>query len=399
MKKDKMVQHKKRLRRKKALPFYRPSFGRKEELEIIDTLRSGWVGRGPKTEAFEEDFKRYVQSRYALGVNSCTAGLDLSLMAIGIGKGDEVITTPMTFPATANVIVHQGARPVFVDIKEDTFNIDPDKIEEKISSRTKAIIPVHFAGHPSEMEKLLYLAKRYNLFIIEDAAHALGSEYQGKKIGSIGDLTCFSFYATKNITTGEGGMVTTNNKEFANKMRLLSLHGLTKDAWERKKNEGFTSWDAVLPGFKYNMYDLQASLGLVQLRKIEKFREIRKRYTQMYNELFLQVPEVITPVKREGVRHAYHLYVVMIKIKDLTVSRKEIIEALWKEKIEVGLHFRALHLHPFYRKVYSFKRGDFPIAEYVSDRVISLPLYPKMTEKDVEKVALFVKRVIAKYRK
>lgn len=381
------------------IPFYRPSLGREEELEIIDTIRSGWLGRGPKTEAFEDNFRRYVQSRYAVGVNSCTAGLHLSLIAVGVGRGDQVITSPMTFPATANAIVHQGAVPVFVDIRKDTFNIDFRKIEKKITPKTKAIIPVHFAGYPCEMNKIVDLAKKYNLFVIEDAAHALGGKYYNRKIGSIGDLTCFSFHATKTITTGEGGMVTTNHKNLADKIRLLSLHGISRDAWQRRKQNYFRQGEAVLSGFKYNMYDLQASLGLVQLKKIERFLKIKKRYTDMYNEGFCRIPEIVTPAKRNDVESACYLYLILVKKEFLSGGRKEIIKALWRENIEVGCHFKALHLHPFYKKGYGSKRGDFPIAEHVSDRVISLPLYPKMKESDIKNIISVMKKTVLNYRK
>lgn len=241
---------------------------------MIDTLRSGWIGRGPKTERFENNFKEYVGSKYAVGVNSCTAGLHLSLVAIGIKQGDEVITTPMSFPATTNVIVHQGAKPTFVDIEKDTLNIDPKKIKAVITKRTKAIMVVHFAGHPCQMEEILSIAKRYNLIVIEDAAHALGSEYHGRRIGSIGNLTSFSFYANKNITTGEGGMVTTNNVELAKKIRTLSLGGINLDAWQRSASQTYRHWDTILPGYNYNMYDIQASLGLAQLKRIKEFLKI-----------------------------------------------------------------------------------------------------------------------------
>jgi len=387
------------IRRKNFLPFHRPAMGKEEEKELICTLRSGWLTKGPKTEKFEDKIKKYVGSKYAVGTNSCTAALELSLMAIGIRQGDEVITTPMTFPATANVIVHQGAKPVFVDIKKDTFNIDPDRLEQAITSKTKAIIPVHFAGHPCEMNKILKIARKYKLFVIEDAAHALGSSYYGRKIGTVGDLTCFSFYASKNITTGEGGMVTSNNKRFTEKIKLLSLHGISSDAWERTGNRTYRHWETIVPGYKYNMYDIQAALGLVQLRKIETFYKIRHKYVQIYNKAFKSFPEIITPVTKKGIIHSYHLYTVMINIENLTVSRDTIMNILQQENIGIGIHYRALHLHHFYQKTYGFRRGSLPAAEYLSERVISLPLYPRMTEADVKDVIAAVKNVLMKYRK
>lgn len=397
---DKTLRYKQKPRGKSFLPFYRPSLSKEEEKEVINTLRSGWIGKGPKTEAFEDAVKEYTGSKYAVGVNSCTAGLHLSLMAMGVGKGDEVITSPMTFPATVNVIFHQGAKPVFVDIVKDNLTIDTEKIKKKITSKTKAVIAVHFAGHPCEMNEILRLAKEYNLFVIEDAAHALGSEYRGKKIGGIGHLTCFSFYATKNITTGEGGMVTTNNRDFFNKIMILSLHGLSKNAWKREKSGNYAQpWETVLPGFKYNMYDLQASIGIVQLRKIENFIEIRKQYSQIYAEAFLDMPEIIILKRKNYVKCAYHLFVIMVKTEDLTANRREIIKALWRENIQVGIHYKAVHLHPFYKRTFSFKGGDFPVAEYASDRVISLPLYPNLREEDVRRVIRNLRKIIFNYKK
>ncbi|KPK99007.1 MAG: UDP-4-amino-4,6-dideoxy-N-acetyl-beta-L-altrosamine transaminase [Omnitrophica WOR_2 bacterium SM23_72] len=381
------------------LPFYRPCLDDEEEQEITDTLRSGWIGRGPKTERFEKNFKEYVGSKYAIGVSSCTAGLHLSLKTIGIEGGDEVITTPMSFPAAVNAIVHQGAKPVFVDIEKGSLNMDPGKIRAAITKRTKAIVVVHFAGRPCEMNEILRIAKRNNIIVIEDAAHALGSEYQGRKIGSITDLACFSFHATKNITTGEGGMVTTDNAAFAKKIQTLSLQGMDLDAWERAKRQTYRHWDTILPGYKYNMFDLQAALGLVQLRKLEGFLKVRQRYTQIYNEAFRRIPEMAIPVQGEGIKHSYHLYVVRLKIEDLSASRDQIMDALQRNNIGIGVHYRALHLHSFYQKTYGFKKGDFPIAEYMSDRVLSLPLYPKMNERDINDVISAVKKIIAKYRK
>ncbi len=387
------------LKRKVFLPFFRPCIGREEREGVNSVLDSGWIGKGAKTEEFENEVKKYVGSKYAIGTNSCTSALELSLSAAGISREDEVITTPMTFPATANVIVHTGARPVFVDIEKDTLNIDPGKIENAITIKTKAIIPVHFAGYPCRMSEILKIAKKYNLFIIGDAAHAFGSEYYNRKIGSIGDLTCFSFYATKNITTGEGGMVTTNNKKLADKIRLLSLHGISSDAWRRFQGKTYKHWETILPGYKYNMYDIQAAIGLAQLKKIDKFIKIRENYARIYDKAFEDTPEIIIPAMQDQIKHSYHLYVVMFKLEDLTVTRDEIMNILQSSNIGIGVHYRALHLHRFYRKAYGFKRDDFPIAEYVSDRVLSLPLYPKMAKEDVLDAARAVKEIAAKYKK
>lgn len=380
------------------LPFHQPLLGKEEEQEVIDTLRSGWITRGPKTEKFEEEFGKYVGAKFAIGLNSCTAALHLALVVAGISKGDEIITTSVTFPATVNVIVHQGAIPIFVDVEPDTLNIDAERIEEKITTKTKAIIVVHMAGHPCEMDKVLEIARRHNLIVIEDAAHAIEAVYKGKKIGSISDLTAFSFYATKNVTTGEGGMLVTDNQELAEKARVLSLHGISKDAWKRYSDEGYQHWEVMCAGYKYNMFDIQASLGLHQLAKIEKFWEVRREYVKMYNEVFSAVPEVIALAERSYVKHAYHLYVIVVKTENMRANRDVIMNAIQAENIGVGIHFRALHLQPYYRKTLGLKKGFLPNAEYASDRILSLPLYPKITRRDIQDVIGAVKKVIQYYR-
>lgn len=379
--------------------FHQPSLDREEEREIVDTLRSGWVTTGPKTKRFEQEFAKYVKAKYAVGLNSCTSALHLSLIVAGVKEGDEVITTPITFASTANVIVHQGAKPIFCDVEPDTLNIDPKDIEEKITERTKAIIPVHFAGHPADMDEIIKIAKKHNLVVIEDAAHAIEAEYKGKKIGSIGDTTCFSFYATKNITTGEGGMLTTNNKEWAEKISIMSLHGISRDAWKRYGEEGYRHWDIIHPGYKYNMSDIQAALGLAQLKKIEEFWQIRERYTQMYREAFREIPQIQVLGEREGIRHSYHLFIIVVKTEELKANRDTIMNEIQKEGVSIGIHFRAIHLHPYYRETFGFRRGMLPYAEYASERVISLPLYPKMREEEVEKVISVAKKVIGGYQK
>ncbi|MFH0926738.1 MAG: DegT/DnrJ/EryC1/StrS aminotransferase family protein, partial [bacterium] len=325
------------------LPFHQSYINEEEINEVVDTLRSGWITTGPKTKKFEQKIKNYIGCDYAIALNSCTAGLHLSLVALGIKPGDEVITSPITFPATANVIEHQGAKPVFVDIEPKTLNLDVNQLEEKITPKTKAIMPVHFAGHPCEMDRILELAKKYNLYVIEDAAHATESCYKDRKIGTIGDCTSFSFYATKNITTGEGGVLTTNNKELAEKIELLSLHGISKDAWKRYSNSGYKHWELVYPGYKYNMFDIQASLGLHQLDKIDEFWEKRKRYTQMYNEAFKDVKGIKTlnVINDYISKHAYHLYVIIIKIEELKTTRDLIMDEIQKQNIGVGIHFRG----------------------------------------------------------
>lgn len=368
------------------LVFGAPDIKEPEIKEVERTLRSGWLGTGPKTHKFEEDFKKYIGCKHALALNSCTAGLHLALNVIGVGPGDEVITTPMTFASTANVIVHQGARPVFVDIERDTMNIDPDKIEEAITPKTKAIIPVHVAGRPCKMDEIMDIARKHNLYVIEDAAHAVEAWYKDQKVGSIGDIAAFSFYVTKNVITGEGGMVTTNNDEWAEKLRIRSLHGLSKDAWKRYSAEGFQPYEVLYPGYKYNMTDIQASLGIHQLARVEDNWKTRDKIWKRYNEAFSQIPEIITPLEEREIRHAHHLYTILLRLEQLEINRNQFIEALKAENIGTGIHYVTLHLHKYYREAFGFKRGDFPNAEWVSDRTVSLPLSPRLTERDVEDV-------------
>jgi len=315
--------------RENFLPFCQPNISQEEINEVVDTLNSDWITTGPKTKEFERRFAEYIGVKYAVAVSSATAGMHLSLIAAGIGRGDEVITTPYTFAATANVIIHSQAKPVFVDIDKDTFNIDPENIKKAITNKTKAIIPVHFAGQACRMDEIIQIAKKYNLIIIEDAAHAVSAEYKGKKIGSIGNLTAFSFYATKNLTTGEGGMVTTNDDELAKKVAILSLHGISQDAWKRYGAGGFWYYEIMYPGFKYNMTDIQASIGLHQLAKIEEFLKIRLKYVNMYQTAFKELPQIITPKDVISGRHAWHLYCILIKKELLSINRDKFIEEFW----------------------------------------------------------------------
>jgi len=298
--------------RQSFLPFHQPWIDDAGIKAVTDVLQSGWITRGPRTEEFERAFATYVGSRHAIGLSSCTAGLHLALVALGIGRGDEVITSPITFPATANVIVHQGARPVFADVDRVTLNLDPARVEAKITPRTRAIIPVHFAGHPCRMEALLDLAGRHRLHIVEDAAHAIESWAGEHKVGGIGDFTAFSFYATKNLTTAEGGMLTTNSDELAERARILSLHGISRDAWKRYAHDGPLHWETVAPGYKYNMYDVQAALGLSQLERLEEWWTIRAGYVRRYREELADLPEVELLGEDQGIRHAYHLCVVLL---------------------------------------------------------------------------------------
>jgi len=305
-----------------------------------------------------------------------------------------VITSPLTFAATTEVIIHLGANPVLVDIELDTYNMDPSKIENKINDKTRAIIPVHYAGNPCKMDEITKIAKEYDLTIIEDAAHAIGTEYKNKKVGNIGDLTCFSFYATKNITTSEGGMVTTNDKQLADKIRILSLHGISKDAWNRYSAEGSWYYEIIYPGFKYNMSDLQASIGIHQLKKLNKMQGRRHEIAKLYNQAFENIPELVLPHHDKFVEHAWHLYPLLIRIESLKIDRNEFIEALKAENIGTSVHFIPLHLHPYYKDTYGYEYGDFPNTEYFYEREISLPIYPKMTNEDVHDVVNAVKKII-----
>ena len=374
--------------------FHRPSFGPEEEAEVIAAMRSGWITTGDRTKLFEQKIKEYTGSPYAIGLNSCTAGLHLALLCCGVKPGDEVITTSITFASTANVIVHCGATPVFVDVDNDTLNINPDLIEQKITKKTKAIIAVHFMGQPCKMDEINAIAKKHNIPVIEDAAHALESVYKGKKIGSISPFTAFSFYATKNITTGEGGMLTVQDEECANKARVMSLHGISRDAWKRYSDEGYKHWDILYPGFKYNMFDLQASLGIHQLDKIDSFLKNRKRLVENYNREFADLPglePVLQNIQNKNDKNAYHLYVLRVQPKYLKSSRDEIMNMIQQHGIGLGVHFRAIHLLHYYASTYNYKKGILPVAEDNSDRVFSIPLYPSLTDNDFDYIVDTIK--------
>lgn len=385
--------------RRDFLPFHRPSLGPEEEAAVLETLRSGWLTTGPKTQRFEDEFARYLGTRHALGVTSCTAAMHLGLIALGVGPGDEVITSPITFPATANVIVHVGATPVFVDVEPATLNLDVEQLQARITPRTKAIIPVHFAGQPCRMDELTALARAQGVAIVEDCAHAIEATLHGRHVGTWGDVGAFSFYATKNITTGEGGMLVTANEELADRIGILRLHGISRDAWKRYGREGFRHWETLSAGFKYNMSDMQAALGLAQLPKIEEFWARRQGIVKTYDDAFAAIPQIQRLVLNGPVRHSHHLYVVVLCTEELSRSRDEILDALQKENIGVGVHFRALHLQPFYRERFGFQPGDLPMAEYASERIISLPLYPAMDNRDVEDTIAAVTKVVGNSRK
>ena len=375
--------------------FYRPWIGEEEEDAVIDCLRSGWLTTGPKTRIFEKSFQEYVKANNALAVSSGTAAIHLSLIAAGVQEGSEVITTPFTFAATSNEILHTGGKPVFVDVDQCTMNIDVAQIEDKITSRTKAILPVHMAGRPCEMDAIKKLADKYGLFVIEDAAHALSAKYKGKPVGTIGDFSCFSFYVTKNITTAEGGMLTTNSGEYAEKLRIMSLHGMTKDAWKRYGREAVEDYQIVSEGYKYNLSDLQSVLGIQQLKRIPFFQERRKRLWNLYNTGLSNMPELEIPedIHEKGTEHARHLYMVTINTAKLQISRDQMMHELRAKGIGTSVHFKALHLHKYYKKLFKYKDRDFPVSEMLSKSVLSLPLYPKMEDADVKRVVRAIKEV------
>jgi len=386
------------LTRETFLPFSRPLIDQDDINEVVDTLHSDWLTIGPKTHLFEEKFSEYIGCKFAISVNSCTAAMHISLAALNIGKGDEVITTPFTFISTLNVILQQGATPVLVDIKPDTYNIDPDLISDKISYKTKAITPVHFAGQPCDMGKIMKIAQENNLVVLEDAAHAIGSEFDGKKIGTIGKTTSFSFYPTKNMTTGEGGMVTTNDETLKDCLKMWGMHGISKDAWKRYSAEGSWYYEIKFPGFKYNMTDIQAALGLSQLEKLEDFQKKREKIVEIYHQAFKDIKEIIIPFVKDDVKHAWHLYVIRIVTDKLKISRNQFIEALRAENIGTSVHFIPAHLQPYYKETFRFKEGDFPNAENAFNQVISLPLYPKMSDKDVNDVIRAIMKITDYYK-
>lgn len=393
-----------------SLPFYKPLISTENIAHLVEAVESGWLTTGPKTLEFETAVARYVGAPHAVGVNSCTAAMHVALVAMGVGPGDAVITSPITFPATANVIEHCGARPIFIDVEPETLLLDTKALQAFLRAprqagvdgeRIKAILPVHFAGQPCDMDAVFALATQYGLAVIEDSAHALGAEFQGCKVGSDYDLgfegpwaSCFSFYATKNITAGEGGMLTTNDEALAEQAAILRLHGISRDAWKRYQVAGYQHYEVLFPGYKYNMFDLQAALALPQLAHIDAWQERRQTYTTLYNQGFADL-EGLQPLQLKADRRsAYHLYVVLVDAAKLGVSRDELLQRLGAEGVGVGVHFRSLTVQKFYQEKYGFRAGDYPVAERASDQVLSLPLYPAMQEHHVEQVIRAVRKVI-----
>lgn len=380
----------------KFIVFGSPLLGEEEIDSVTTTLRSAWIGTGPRVQEFEKEMREYSGAPYSAAVASCTAALHLSMVVAGVGPGDEVITTALTFAATANSIIHAGAVPVLVDVERDTMNIDPAAIEAAITPRTKAIIVVHFAGRPCDMDAITAIAAKHDLLVIEDAAHAIEAEYKGRRIGAISPLTCYSFYVTKNITTGEGGMIASTRPDLIDKVKQYALHGLSADAWSRFSDKGYKHYEVTFPGFKYNMTDLQASLGLVQLRKIETWLERRNEIWRLYDDAFADLPCILPAPEQENTRHARHLYTIMVNTPNAPAGRDTLIARLRDRGIGTGVHYRGIHLHQYYRERFGLRPEDFPNASWISDRTLSLPLSAKLDDGDVERIITAVRSELGK---
>lgn len=371
----------------KKVPFYKPSLDETDIEVVRSTLEDGWITTGPRAKKFESEMAAYVGSKYALAVNSCTAALHLALAAVKIGKGEEVITTPYTFAATVETIIWCGARPVFVDIDPNTLNINPELVAKKIDRKTKALVTVDMAGLPCEYDALIPLASKKKLFLLADAAHSLGASYKGVKVGKLADATAFSFYSTKNLTTGEGGMLVTDSQKLHDRAAILALHGMSKDAWKRYTSEGSWYYEIVAPGFKYNLSDLQASLGLAQLAKFPKLQERRRHLAGLYDRFLTPYLDMLEVPPRNGhSEHAWHMYLIRLKPKILKIGRDELLRHLAARGIGTSVHFIPVHLHPFYRKFLGHKPADFPNALATYKRIFTPPFYPAMSDEDVEYV-------------
>jgi dTDP-4-amino-4,6-dideoxygalactose transaminase len=381
----------KRSIRSQFLVFGSPAIEDAEIEEVVATMKSGWLGTGPKVAQFEDAIAAYKDAPFTAAVNSCTAALHLSILAAGLRPGDEVITSPMTFCATVNAIIHAGATPVLADINPLTMNIDPAAIEEKITPNTKAIIPVHFAGRACDMDSIMSIAAKHGLKIVEDCAHAIETEYKGHKAGTFGDFGCLSFYVTKNIVTGEGGMVLAKRQEDIARIKVLALHGMSKDAWKRFSDEGFKHYQVTDAGFKYNMMDLQAAIGIHQLKRVEPYLLRRREIWNRYNEAFAALPIGLPAPLEPDTRHAFHLYTIMVDEAACGISRDAFLDAMTKRNIGVGVHYLSVPEHPFYRKTFGWKPEDYPHAMQVGRQTVSLPLSAKLTDEDVEDVIEAVK--------
>jgi dTDP-4-amino-4,6-dideoxygalactose transaminase len=375
--------------------FGAPQIERDDIDEVVRCLESGWIGSGPRVSQFETEFAAYKGQAFAAAVGSCTAAMHLSVIAAGLGEGDEVITTPLTFCATVNAIIHAGATPVLADIDPATMNIDPAEIERRITGRTKAIVPVHFAGRSCDMDAIMEIADRQQLKVIEDCAHAIETEYRGRKAGTFGDFGCFSFYATKNVTTGEGGLILTRNEDELARVRTLALHGMSKDAWKRFSDEGYKHYFVVEAGFKYNMMDLQAAIGIHQLRRVEANWKRREVIWNRYNDAFADLPVTLPAAPEANTRHAYHLYTLLIDEDRAGLSRDEFLEAMTANNIGVGVHYLSIPEHPVYQEKFGWRPADYPHAMRVGRETVSLPLSAKLTDSEVSYVVEAVRNVLS----
>lgn len=382
--------------RAEFLDFSPPCVGEDEIRAVVETLQSPWITTGPRTRRLEEAFTRFIGAPAALALNSCTAALHTALATLGVGPGDEVITTPMTFAASVNVVEHVGAKPVLVDVEPDTLNISPAAVERAIGKKTKVVLPVHFGGHPADLDALRDLASANGAIVLEDAAHAVPAKYKGTTIGSGDNPVAFSFYATKNMTTAEGGMLT-GASELVDRARIMSLHGMSRDAWKRYSKEGSWFYEVVVPGFKYNMTDIAAAIGLVQLEKLCKMQQRRREVVERYNEAFGQVDALELPVERPEVEHAWHLYALRLRLDRLIIDRAQFITELTARNIGTSVHFIPVHLHPYYRDKYGFEAGQFPVAFDAYHRLVSLPLHPGLNASDVDDVIEAVTDVAQKF--
>ncbi|HUD71670.1 MAG TPA: DegT/DnrJ/EryC1/StrS aminotransferase family protein [Dongiaceae bacterium] len=382
---------------RRFIPFYRPFTDERDVREVAGSIRSGWLTTGPKVRALEERIAQRVGARHGVAVNSCTAALHLALAALGIGPGDEVVTSPYTFAATGEAILYLGARPVLADIDARTLNLDPEAAARAITRRTRALVPVHIAGLPCDLKALRALARRVP--IVEDAAHAIGASIGRRPIGAISEMTCFSFYATKNLTTGEGGMVTLDDRRLADRLRRLSLHGLTRDAWKRYTRAGTWRYDVVELGFKYNMTDVAAAIGLAQLSRFDRMQRRRLRIAERYHRRLAGEEAFELPATVRGMTHAWHLYVLRLAPEVLRIGRDELIEILRDRGVGTSVHFQPLHLHSYYRRTFGYRPGDFPVTERESARALSLPLYPGLSDGDVDRIADTLLEIARRHRR
>ena len=382
------------------LPYSPPLIGDEEIAEVIDTLKSDWITTGPKTKAFEKQFGEYVGAPDGTSVmlNSCTAGLHVALVSLGIGPGDEVIVPTLTFAATANVVEHVGAKPVLVDVLPDTLCIDPEAFKQAITPNTRAVIPVHYAGHPAELDEIFAIANEANVEVIEDAAHAIPTHYKGVMVGSRDNFASFSFYATKNLTTAEGGALT-GHPELLSTARVIGLHGMSADGWKRFDKTGSWQYDIVLPGFKYNMTDLQAALGKHQLQRLEGFHKRRQEVVAAYYEAFKDNDVLELPTEKPYVVSSWHLYVLRIRPEKLTIDRNQFIRELTARNIGTSVHYTPLHMMSFYRDKYGYNETDFPVAHDAFNRMMSLPLNPRLTQKDIQDVVDAINEIIDQNRR